>query len=242
MAELINPLSGEKSITVAKRGRPAKNAPVYDDDGNMILSSEERETVNNILEDIKHTGRKVEALMISAAKSYFALGEILDQAARKATCTMTASKYEVKTGIPARMVTTSLKIYKRFCDNPDALEGLTMREVAMLIGEKKGVEDKAAGGVQYSLPDGQLEMIGAEDFGLPTLSGVNLEKYRLHTDMEHGKFYLLSKIDKIPIPMGSLTVDQPRNEVMKSAYNQLMQETQCLLERYYSLIEKGDNE
>lgn len=243
MAELINPLSGERTAPIVKRGRPAKNAPVYDDSGILILSSEERERVNDILDEIKHNGRKVEALLISTARNYFDMGEILDNAARKATCSMSASKYEELTGIPSRMVSNALKVYRKFCDNPEAIDGLSMREVAMLIGEKKGGEEKDGDGpVQYSLPDGQLENIGAEDFGLPTMSGVALEKYRVHTDLKSGKFFLLSRKDKIPIPMGSISVDQPKNDSMKVAYQQLMEQTQCLIERYYALIEQGGNE
>ena len=139
MAKLVSPISKEIVVSenIPKRGRPAKNAPVYDDDNNLIITSEERETINEIVEDIRHTAKKVEALMVSAAQNYFNLGEILERASKKATCSMTAAKYEAKTGIPARMVSTAFKIYKDFANNPDGLTGLTMREIAMRIGEKR---------------------------------------------------------------------------------------------------------
>ena len=245
MAELINPLSGAKSIMpepAPKRGRPAKNAPVYDDDNNLIITSEERETINVIVDDIRHTAKKVEALMVSAAQNYFNLGEILERASKKATCSMTAAKYEAKTGIPARMVSTAFKIYKEFADNPEGLNGLTMREIAMRIGEKKESDKGETSPVQYNLPEGQLEYSNEFDFGLPTLSGIVLTNYRLHADTKSGNFFLLSKKDKLPIPVGGLTVDQPHNETMKAAYNELLDQTQCALERYYALIEQGGNE
>lgn len=245
MAELINPLSGAKSIVpelAPKRGRPAKNAPVYDDDNNLIITSEERETINGIVEDIRHTAKKVEALMVSAAQNYFNLGEILERASKKSTCSMTAAKYEAKTGIPARMVSTAFKIYKEFANNPEGLNGLTMRELAMRIGEKKESDKGETSPVQYNLPEGQLEYSNEFDFGLPTLSGIELTNYRLHADTKSGNFFLLSKKDKLPIPVGGLTVDQPHNETMKAAYNELLDQTQCALERYYALIEQGGNE
>ncbi|MBP3741870.1 MAG: hypothetical protein J6J00_02680 [Treponema sp.] len=245
MTKLINPLSGESSIVpelAPKRGRPAKNAPVYDDDNNLIITSEERETINEIVEDIRHTEKKVEALMVSAAQNYFNLGEILERASKKATCSMTAAKYEAKTGIPARMVSTAFKIYKEFADNPEGLNGLTMREIAMRIGEKKESDEGETSPVQYNLPEGQLEYSNEFDFGLPTLSGIELTNYRLHADTKSGNFFLLSKKDKLPIPVGGLTVDQPHNETMKAAYNELLDQTQCALERYYALIEQGGNE
>lgn len=245
MAKLINPLSGETSIVpelAPKRGRPAKNAPVYDDDNNLIITSEERETINEIVEDIRHTAKKVEALMVSAAQNYFNLGEILERASKKATCSMTAAKYEAKTGIPARMVSTAFKIYKEFANNPDGLTGLTMREIAMRIGEKKESDGGETSPVHYNLPEGQLEYSNEFDFGLPTLSGIELTNYRLHADTKSGNFFLLSKKDKLPIPVGGLTVDQPHNETMKAAYNELLDQTQCALEHYYALIEQGGNE
>jgi len=245
MAKLINPLSGETSIVpelAPRRGRPAKNAPVYDDDNNLIITSEEREAINEIVEDIRHTAKKVEALMVSAAQNYFNLGEILERASKKATCSMTAAKYEAKTGIPARMVSTAFKIYKEFANNPDGLTGLTMREIAMRIGEKKESDEGETSPVHYNLPEGQLEYTGDYDFGLPTMSGIELFSYRLHADTKNGNFFLLSKKDKIPIPIGGLTVDQPHNDTMKAAYNELLVQTQCALERYYALIEQGGNE
>lgn len=242
MAKLVSPISKEIVVSenIPKRGRPAKNAPVYDDDNNLIITSEERETINEIVEDIRHTAKKVEALMVSAAQNYFNLGEILERASKKATCSMTAAKYEAKTGIPARMVSTAFKIYKEFANNPDGLTGLTMREIAMRIGEKKESDEGETSPVQYNLPEGQFLKNFNEDFGMPTISGVDLQKYRLHTDIQSGKFFLLSKDSGAAIPMGSLLVDQPHTDSMKTAYQKLMLETQCLLERYYALIEQEE--
>lgn len=244
MAKLVSPISKEIVVSenIPKRGRPAKNAPVYDDDNNLIITSEERETINAIVDDIKHATKKAETLLLSAAQNYFDLGMILDRAARKATCSMTTAKYEAKTGIPARMVSTAFKVYSKFADNPDSIKGLTMREVAMFIGEKKESDGGETSPVQYNLPEGQFLKNFNEDFGMPTISGVDLQKYRLHTDIQSGKFFLLSKDSGAAIPMGSLLVDQPHTDTMKTAYQKLMLETQCLLERYYALIEQGGNE
>ena len=140
------------------------------------------------------------------------------------------------------MVSTAFKIYKEFANNPEGLNGLTMRELAMRIGEKKESDKGETSPVQYNLPEGQLEYSNEFDFGLPTLSGIELTNYRLHADTKSGNFFLLSKKDKLPIPVGGLTVDQPHNETMKAAYNELLDQTQCALERYYALIEQGGNE
>lgn len=244
MAKLVSPISKEIVVSenIPKRGRPAKNAPVYDDDNNLIITSEERETINEIVEDISRSVKKVETIFRNAAVNYCCLGSMLYKASCKATCVMTAARYEAKTGIPARMVSTAMKVYKKFGNNPEALEKLTMREVAMLIGEKKESDEGETSPVHYNLPEGQLEYTGDYDFGLPTMSGIELSSYRLHADTKNGNFFLLSKKDKIPIPIGGLTVDQPHNDTMKAAYNELLVQTQCALERYYALIEQEGNE
>ena len=242
MAKLVSPISKEIVVSenIPKRGRPAKNAPIYDDDRNLIITSEEHEAINAIVEDISRSVKKVESIVRSAAVNYCCLGSMLYQASCKATCTMTAARYEAKTGIPARMVSTAMKVYKKFGNNPEALAELSMREVAMLIGEKKDAQDGGeTSTVHYNLPEGQQNSFN-EDFGLPTASGELLEKYRLHTDYESGRFFLLSKGSPAAIPMGSLVVDQPHTEAMKAAYRELMTETQCLLERYYALIEQEE--
>lgn len=245
MAKLVSPISKEIVVSenIPKRGRPAKNAPVYDDDRNIIITSEEHETINNIVDEITHSAKKVEQLVRSTARNYLFLGSMLYKASSKATCTMTAAKYEAKTGIPARMVSTAMKVFKKFANNPEAIDGLTMREIAMLIGDKKeSLDGGETSLVKYNLPEGQLEYTGDYDFGLPTMSGIELSSYRLHADTKNGNFFLLSKKDKIPIPIGGLTVDQPHNDTMKAAYNELLVQTQCALERYYALIEQGGNE
>lgn len=234
---LINPATGE--IQNAKRGRPAKNAPVYDDDGTLLLTSDQHERINELIQGIKADGEKVEKLLLSAAEKYYVLGEILYVVQARAVGRMTAKKYSEKTGIPERMIYTSLKVYSTFANEPDAISNLTMRELAMLIGEKKEKEglDNGNGKVVSPLPEGQLSFM-EDSFGLPTESGIELKKYRLHSDAKTGMLYLLSKDFNAPLPVANLTVAQPTDPVMESAYKQLMTDTQIAMEKYYSVIER----
>lgn len=225
-----------------RRGRPSKTAPVYDENGVMLLSSEQRERINELVTGIRTDGEKVHKLLISAAQKHFQLGEILCDVERKSVGKMTVAKYEEITGIPSRLVSTAMKVYKHFANNPEALDGLSMRDVAMLICEKKEDAGKTATHVQYSLPsnDDNAELIN-ESFGLPTLSGVSLNNYRLHGDKKSGTLYLLGRGTTAAIPIASLTVGQPQDATAEDAYNDLMNGVQEALERYYSVLEQNED-
>ena len=51
-----SPLGEDKEpveIAVAKRGRPAKNAVIYDDDRNMIITEAEHEEINQLVDMVR---------------------------------------------------------------------------------------------------------------------------------------------------------------------------------------------
>ena len=242
-AEEVHAVESADIQPAVKRGRPSKTAPVYDSNGAVLISSEQREQINTLVDEINSCRQKVEKLMLSAAKKHFLLGEILYQVEKKSVGKMTASRYEEMTGVPSRLVHTAMKIYKNFADNPEALENMTMRDVALLIAEKKDAGSVEVAHVKYSLPgnEGDAELV-AEQFGLPTVSGVSLNNYRLHSDGKSGHIYLLSRASSAAIPVVNLTVGQPQDKTAELAYNGLMQEMQCALEKYYSVIEQEERQ
>lgn len=225
-------------IAVAKRGRPAKNAVIYDDDRNMIITEDEHEEINQLVDDIKAKTVKLQKILCSGAKAYFRIGELLKAAEKRSTCRMTAKVYSDKTGVPERMVSTAIKIYKNFADNPEALEGMSIRAAAMLISER---EEKEDGPEQVSympeLPKGQLPDY-SEDFGLPTASGVDLQRFRLRADLHERKMYLLRKGCPGAFPIMEFSVEEPKNDTMQMAYDKFVDEVQKATERYYGIVEQ----
>ena len=225
-------------IAVAKRGRPAKNAVIYDDDRNMIITEAEHEEINQLVDDIKAKTVKLQKILCSGAKAYFRIGELLKAAEKRSTCRMTAKVYSDKTGVPERMVSTAIKIYKNFADNPEALEGMSIRAAAMLISER---EEKEDGPEQVSympeLPKGQIPDY-SEDFGLPTASGIDLQRFRLRADLHERKMYLLRKGCPGAFPIMEFSVEEPKNDTMQMAYDKFVDEVQKATERYYGIVEQ----
>lgn len=225
-------------IAVAKRGRPAKNAVIYDDDRNMIITEAEHEEINQLVDDIKAKTVKLQKILCSGAKAYFRIGELLKAAEKRSTCRMTAKVYSDKTGVPERMVSTAIKIYKNFADNPEALEGISIRAAAMLVCPP---DDKEDGPEQVTfmpeLPKGQLPDY-SEDFGLPTASGIDLQRFRLRADLHERKMYLLRKGCPGAFPIMEFSVEEPKNDTMQMAYDKFVDEVQKATERYYGIVEQ----
>lgn len=236
-----SPLGEDKEpveIAVAKRGRPAKNAVIYDDDRNMIITEAEHEEINQLLDDIKAKTVKLQKILCSGAKAYFRIGQILNAAEKRSTCRMTARIYSEKTGIPERMVSTAIKIYKNNAAHPEALEGMSVRAAAMLICPS---EEKKDGAEQVSfmpeLPKGQLPDY-SEDFGLPTASGVDLHRFRLRADLHERKMYLIRKGYPGSFPIMEFSVEEPKNDTMQMAYDRFVDEVQKATEKYYGVVEQ----
>ena len=132
------------------------------------------------------------------------------------------------------MVLDATKIYKGFKDNREALEGMAVSTALAFLREQKKVEKGEK--VQYSLPAGQIGFDEEDSFGMPTISGIELNTYRFRTSKD-GKFYLLHKGFPTAIPVASVTVDQPKTPAQQMAYDNMMAQTQKAFEEYYATIE-----
>ena len=223
-------------VKVAAKGRPAKDAAVYIG-GVLVMSSADHGKFNTLAGELVRDGKKLEELVNSAVKKHFALGEIVTAAAEKLPRGATNKDLADALKVPAGLIGTSFRVYRKFRDYPEALEDLTFREVAALISERKPAEGSGRERIEYSLPVGQLEDL-ADSFGLPTLSGVRLESHRLRYNQ--GEFYLIRKGFNVPLPVVRMSVEQPRNETMEGAYALMRDEVQKALERYYKACEEEE--
>ena len=225
----------DAQLVPAKRGRPSKSGPVLID-GLVVLTAEERERLNELALGIKSDGEKIHRLMMKAAQRHFEMGKIRDACIGERLGLPTMAKLEQATGLSQHLCSTSLKIYKHFKDAPELLEGLTMRDVAALISPPKEKGEKP-NKPDYALPSGQLEFC-EDSFGLPTLSGINMNNYRI-VDGDQGRLYVLKRGVNIPVPVSQMTINPPDKDdvVMSEAYRELMNTTQCALEKYFSIME-----
>lgn len=228
----------QNPVKVAGKGRPAKDAAVYIG-GVLVMSSADHGKFNTLAGELIKDGKKLEELVFSAVKKHFALGKIVSAAAEKLPRGFTNKDLAEALKVPAGTIGTSYRVYRKFKDCPEALEGLTLRDVAALISDRKPAEGAGRERVEYSLPVGQLEDL-SDSFGLPTLSGVRLESHRLRYNQ--GEFYLIRKGFNVPLPVVRMTVEQPRSESMEGAFSLMRDEVQKALERYYKACEDAEEE
>lgn len=225
----------DAQLVPAKRGRPSKSGPVLID-GTVVITADERERLNELAFGIKSDGEKIHRLMMKAAQRHYEMGQILNTCIGRVRGLPTMAKLEQATGLSKSLCDTALKIYKHFKDAPELLEGLTMRDVAALISPPKDKGEKPRK-TDYALPAGQLEFC-EDSFGLPTLSGINMYNYRI-VNGNQGRLYVLQRGVNIPVPVSQMTINPPDKDdvVMAEAYRELMDTTQCALEKYFSVME-----
>ena len=230
MSELLNPLMEN----LPKRGRPSKTAAVYVN--NVLIATEaEREEINSLANQIDISITKAKKHITDAVISHFDLGAIIEtKILPRWTGKCTANDIAEKLQLSAKMVLDATKIYKGFKDNREALEGMAVSTALAFLREQKKVEKGEK--VQYSLPSGQIGFDEEDSFGMPTISGIELNTYRFRTSKD-GKFYLLHKGFPTAIPVASVTVDQPKTPAQQMAYDNMMAQTQKAFEEYYATIE-----
>lgn len=230
MSELLNPLMEN----LPKRGRPSKTAAVYVN--NVLIATEaEREEINSLANQIDISITKAKKHITDAVISHFDLGAIIEtKILPRWTGKCTANDIAEKLQLSAKMVLDATKIYKGFKDNREALEGMAVSTALAFLREQKKVEKGEK--VQYSLPSGQIGFDEEDSFGMPTISGIELNTYRFRTSKD-GKFYLLHKGFPTAIPVASVTVDQPKTPAQQMAYDNMMNQTQKAFEEYYAAIE-----
>lgn len=233
MSELLNPLM-ENMDNIPKRGRPSKTAAVYVN--NVLIATEaEREEINSLANQIDVSITKAKKHITDAVLSHFALGEIIETKILPRWCgKCTANDVAEKLQLSAKMVLDATKIFKGFRENPEALQGMAVSAALAFLREQKKIEKGEK--VQYALPSGQIGFDEEDSFGLPTISGIELNTYRFRTSKD-GKFYLLHKGFPTAIPVASVTVDQPKTPAQQMAYDNMMTQTQKAFEEYYAAIE-----
>ena len=109
-------------VKVAAKGRPAKDAAVYIG-GVLVMSSADHGKFNTLAGELVRDGKKLEELVNSAVKKHFALGEIVTAAAEKLPRGATNKDLADALKVPQNLIGTSFRVYRKFRDYPEALEG-----------------------------------------------------------------------------------------------------------------------
>lgn len=234
-------MDGENTPAPVKRGRPAKNAAVYTEDGTLVLTAEERAYINDLNREIDRLMESIKQNIQDAVLRLFDLGDILYKMIDRVP-TLKLKICSKLTGINYDRVSQAFRTYDKFKNNLGQLADMTMSDLMPLIRVKRLPDAKEGGTethqIQYASLPGGGEEAARESFGIAPLSGALLLRHRIRANPQDGKYYLLEEGCGAAIPIASLSVDMPQNAEQQAAFREMQDEIQCAMERYYAVIEQ----
>ena len=132
-----------------------------------------------------------------------------------------------------------LKVYFKFRDNPEALEGMSKTEayiesgVKGLIAEKK---ENIQGRLETETLQEEIDFDIEQIFKMPCVSKAKLENYRIETIGKNGRIWMIDR-SGMSMPVAQLYATPPQG-FPETEYNELFRNVQIALELYFEKIEK----
>lgn len=229
-------------MPAARRGRPAKDAPLYGDGGTLLLSADERAELNRENREFERAVLELERTIKSAVMRMYRMGELFDLMEGRDP-SLTVVRTAEMTGIDRDRVSAAKRTWRKFQGRPEDLQGISAGEVMRMIAERPATAaPRDARQVQYAAPPCAGDGYVRESFAIAPLSGAPLVRYRIRADPQEGKFYLLQEGYGAALPIASLSVDEPRDAEQQAAFREMQDEIQRAMERYYAVIERGAQE
>ena len=227
MSALLNPLTSEKEgigqeITIKTTPLSIK--------GQIVLSAEKREKILSLADSISNGVNAIADLMKSTSTKYFELGTALEDYKRVRPCVNGKVSFKMiadDIGLPVRMVSTSLKIFKDYQNCPERLEDLTLQDAVRIMNPKELPEAEEKQKVEYMMPP---QRDWSEEFGFPTLSGIAMNRYRVR--IVEGSINILQKGNAAPLTVATCTFEPPKTDRAKASYSDMQKEMQFAIEKY----------
>jgi len=201
--------------------------------------------VKSLFAQIEENEKAVTKMLTNTARLYYDAGNILTAAIVKRyplNAVPTANAISKAYGIPERKIIPALKIFKHFENNPDALKGLTMREVFKLIAPPPPAGEDGYNRIDLGGDPGQLKLDFGELFAVPAVANRSLQNYRTVGDLvseiivvrRTGDGSLTSK------RFANFSEDIPQNPLLRQAYKAMSQKTQAAIEDYLAALEQEE--
>jgi hypothetical protein len=212
------------------------------------IGAREMKKLAAISAEIEECEKNARSLVQKTTRLYYDAGNLLADILRRWN---TGEKLTVKniadvSGFPERRVTLALKIFKHFENNPDALNGLSLRDALKLIAPPPPAGEDGYNRVDLGGDPGQLLHGFDELFKLPATANRSLQNYRTVGDLISEIVVVRRTAD------GGLTSkrfntfheDIPQNPLLRHAYKTMSQKTQAAIEDYLAALEQeeGKNE
>jgi len=216
-------------------------------DGKQFLGVRDAKKLAAIFAGIAENEKAAVKLLAKTASAYYDAGNILAAAIRdwnyKAR-RLTAKAVAEAGGFQERRITLSLKIFKAFENNPDALKGLALRDALKLIAPPPPVGEDGLNRIDLGGDPGQMKLDFDDLFERPADANRSLQSYRTVGDLIR-EILVVHRNDS-----GLLTSkrfahfceDVPQNPALLHAYKMMSQKTQAAIEDYLAALEQEEDQ
>jgi hypothetical protein len=193
---------------------------------------------------IEENEKAVVGLALKTAKAYFDAGAILAKAAQKfdyKTERLSAKAIAGICGFPEQRVALSLKIFKAWERDPEALRSLSLREAVNMIAPAPE-SGEGYNRVEFGGDPGQPELDFGELFKLPAAANPTLKNHRTIADYLT-EIVVVSRTDDgrlVNKRFARFSEDVPQDRALRSAYKTMALKTQAAVEDYLAALEERE--
>ena len=213
--------------------------------GKQFLGIRDAKKLAAIFAEIAENEKAALKLLAKTARAYYDAGNILAAAIgnwKDRVARLSAKAVAEAGGFPERRIVIALKIFKAFEHNPDALDGLDLRDALKLIAPPPPSGEEGYNRIDLGGDPGQLRLDFGELFELPATGNQSLQSYRTVGDLI-SEILVVHRGDS-----GLLTSrrfahfceDIPQNPALLHAYKTMSQKTQAAIEDYLAALEQEE--
>jgi len=211
----------------------------------QILGVREAKKITAIFAVIAEDEKAAVKLSRKIARAYYDAGNILADVIRRwdgKKEKLTVKNIADAAGCPERRVTIALKIYKHFEHNPEALNGLDLRDALKLIAPPPPAGEDGYNRIDLGGDPGQLKLDFGELFERPPVANRSLQNYRTVGDLV-SEIIVVRRTDDgglISKRFAHFSEDIPQSPALRHAYKTMSQKTQAAIEDYLAALEQEE--
>jgi len=197
-----------------------------------------------IFTEIDEHEKTAAKIVKQTAKAYYNAGNILANAIRNFNYKakgLTAKAIADVSGFSERRIMLALKIFKHFENNPDALNGLTLRDSLKLIAPPPAAGEEGYNRVDLGGNARQINFDFGDLFKMPSTVNSSLQTYR--TIEQLTEIVVVKRTDDgslISKRFAQFGEDIPQDPALRMAYKTMSQKTQAAIEDYLAALEQEE--
>jgi hypothetical protein len=213
--------------------------------GMQFMGVRDTNKVADIFAKIDEHEKAALKLMMQTARAYYDAGNILANAIRNFNYkakSLTAKAIADASGFPERRITLALKIFKHFENNPEALNGLALRDALKLIAPPPPSGEDGYNRIDLGGDPGQMRFDFGELFTVPSAVNQSLQNYRTVGEKISEIIVVRRTKDNSLISKRIVQFfeDIPQDSVLQHAYITMSQKTQAAIEDYLVALEQEE--